>query len=37
MDATEIDNEEQNDQLKQQKVLTAKVRRISQLLLNYYI
>ena len=31
MDATEIDNEEQNDQQKQLQVLTAKVRKISTL------
>lgn len=31
MDATEIENEEQNDQPKQPKVLTAKVRKIGTL------
>lgn len=34
MDAAEIENEEQNDQQKQPKVLTAKVRKISGSLLN---
>ena len=29
MDATEIENEDQNDQQKQPKILTAKVRMIS--------
>ena len=29
MDATEVENEEQNDQQKQPQVLTAKVREIS--------
>ena len=31
MDATEIENEEQNDQQKQPRVLTAKVHKISAL------
>ena len=31
MDATEIENDEQNDQQKQPQVLTAKVREISTL------